>query len=145
MASECINVYMNNPTEGAKDGTCVSNGTFTSPISFKFSADLSGVTKQTIKLAIRTEPGFKTMGETIIKVSDSVKERTYLSWKEDEGRYEEISTNDEITDTNKIFYLTSSAHTELEYIGGEVANPIFEEPGKYKVPLEVIYLVRKVS
>lgn len=142
MASECINVYMNNPTEGAKDGTCVSNGTFTSPISFKFSSDRRD--RQTIKLAIRTEPGFKTSGETIIKVSDSVAGRTFLSWKEDEGADEEISTTDEITDTNKIFYLTSSAHTEVERISAEAVKIIFEEPGKYRVPLEVLYLIKKV-
>lgn len=133
---------MNNPTEGAKDGTCVSNGTFTSPISFKFSSDRRD--RQTIKLAIRTEPGFKTSGETIIKVSDSVAGRTFLSWKEDEGADEEISTTDEITDTNKIFYLTSSAHTEVERISAEAVKIIFEEPGKYRVPLEVLYLIKKV-
>lgn len=145
MANECINVYMNNPTAGAKDGTCVSNGTFTSPIKFNFSADDSGVTQQTLKLAIRTETGFKTVGETIIKAHD-LKENTHLAWTTDEVFTSEISTTDEITDTNKIFYIHNRAHTEVEIIDSEHAEKIFEEPGQDRsVKLEVQYMIKKIA
>jgi len=137
MATECINVYMNNPTEGAKDGTCVSNGTFTAPIKLNFSGDHSGATRQKVKLAIRTEEGFKTVGETIIRANDAINPRYprgFLSWTE-EGEFRlEISTTDAITETNKIFYLLGTAHD------GE-----FEEAGLDKsLSLEVLYLIKKI-
>ena len=135
---------MNNPTEGKKDGTCVSNGTFTSPIRFEFSGNHTGVTRQKKKLAIRTEEGYKTFGQTYIRINDA-NERSSLSWTEDGIFTPEISTNDEITDTNKIFYITSYAHGEVEVIGGEIAKPIFETAGRdTSVSLEVVYLIKKI-
>ena len=134
MANECINVYMNNPTAGEKNGTCVSNGTFTSPIRFDFSGNRSGITQQKVKLAIRTEEGFKTVGETIIRINDPTYVKAFLSWTEEGTFTPEISTNDEITDTNKLFYILGAAHndTELEKAGRDTS-----------VSLEVLYLVRK--
>lgn len=111
MANQFINVYMNNPTEGGKDGVLVStDGAFTSPIKIILSKSSS----ETIKLAIRTETGYKTKGETIIKVIDPKNENasalyTMLAWTENSFAYTEISTNDPITDTNKIFYLYSAS------------------------------------
>ena len=101
MVNQFINVYKNNPTEGAKDGTLVSSdATYTSPIKLI----LSKVDYQSIKLAIRTEQGYKTTGETTIKVVD-MKNATTLSWENNMASTTEISTTEPITDTNKIFYL----------------------------------------
>lgn len=109
MANQFINVYKNEPTEGAKDGTLVSTGgAFTSPISII----LSKSTSATIKLAIRTEQGYRTTGETKIKVVDP-KNSTKLSWVDDTASTTEISTTEPITDTNKIFYLYSDS-SDLE-------------------------------
>ena len=132
---------MNNPTEGKKDGTCVSNGTFTSPIRFEFSGNHTGVTRQKKKLAIRTEEGYKTLGQTIIRINDPVDPtgaRAHLSWAEDgdDGTFSpEISTTDEITDTNKIFYILGGAHNDAE----------LEEAGRdTSLSLEVVYLTKKI-
>ncbi|MBR0060758.1 MAG: hypothetical protein IJP68_04675 [Selenomonadaceae bacterium] len=107
MANQFINVYKNNPTEGAKDGTLVSSGgTFTSPISIILSKSTHALASSTtIKLAIRTEAGYKTTGETIIKVADQ-KNKSLISWDTTFSETE-ISTTASITDTNKIFYLYS--------------------------------------
>ncbi len=128
---------MNNPTEGKKDGTCVSNGTFTSPIRFEFSGDRSGITRQKFKLAIRTEENYKTVGQTYIRINDQAGSKAFLSWTEDGDNgvfLQEISTEDEITDTNKIFYILGGAHHDVEV----------EEAGRdTSVSLEVLYLVKK--
>lgn len=146
MATEYINVYMNEPTEGAQDGTCVSNGTFTSPIKFNFSADHSGNVMDTFKLAIRTETGFKTKGETIIKVENDTEDEVFIAWSKDEVFTKEISTTEEITDKNKIFYIFGRIHYEVEVIDSEHSKVILREPGKYTdIKLNVYYLVQKAS
>ena len=60
-----INIYQDNPTAGAQDGTKVSTGgTFESPISFNLNAEENEVA--VITLAVRTEAGYKTKGTTVI-------------------------------------------------------------------------------
>ena len=110
MANQHINVYKNEPTAGAKDGTLVStDGTFTSPISFPLSRPIDSLWE---KLAIRTEPGFKTTGETIIEVVGDTNNCIFLYWDKDENGIPKISTNEPITDTNKIFYARASTERE---------------------------------
>lgn len=59
-------LYMNNPTAGAADGTKVSeNHAFTAPISAVLNA--SNNESKLIKLAIRCESGYETVGNVTIK------------------------------------------------------------------------------
>ena len=111
MANPYINVYMNNPTEGAIDGTAVSTGDNTTPISFVLDASQNESKIQ--KCAIRTESGYITTGTTTISDNNDTNDRLQLCWTEDGTFADSISTTDPITDTNTIFYAkASSASTE---------------------------------
>lgn len=113
MASEYINVYMNNPTAEAKDGTPVStDGTYTAPIEALLNKGKSE--SQTIKLALRTADGYITINRTYIytqKVTDDIAElgtdidNIKLSWNEFGSFSTNISTEEMIDSTNKIFYV----------------------------------------
>ena len=130
MANQHINVYKNNPTAGGKDGTLVSSdGSHTSPIRLM----LAKLDSQSIKLAIRTEQGYKTTGETIIKIYDP-KNKTHLSWDDTLDEYtEEISTTEPITDTNKIFYLLANSY------GLPTGNGEGEDTSDTYMSLQVLY------
>lgn len=69
MANPYINVYMNNPTARSTDGTAVSTGDNTTPISFVLDASQNESKVQ--KCAIRTESGYITTGETTISDNHS--------------------------------------------------------------------------
>lgn len=108
MASQYINVYKNNPTAGAKDGECVStDGEFSSPIEFVLNAANSE--SQTLCLAIRTEEGYITTGNTTISDRDDADDRLKLCWTENGEFADSISTSDAITNANKLFYAKASA------------------------------------
>lgn len=108
MANAYINVYKNNPTAGATDGTTVStDGLFTAPISF--TLDASQNESQTIKLAIRTESGYTTVGTTTISDRNDTNDRLKLCWTENGTFTDSISTDEAITSVNKTFYAKASA------------------------------------
>lgn len=105
---EYINVYKNNPTANGTDGTAVStDGSFSSPIDFVLDAAQNE--SKTIKLAIRTESGYKTTGTTIITDKNDTNDRLKLCWTENGTFADSISTAEEITSKNKIFYAKASA------------------------------------
>lgn len=103
MANAYINVYKNNPTAGSSDGTVVStDGVYSAPITVTLNA--TNNESKTVKLAVRCEPGFETVGDTTISdVGD-----TYDRWKlclTENGTYtDSITISSVIDDTNTIFY-----------------------------------------
>lgn len=108
MANSYINVYMNNPTEGATDGTAVStDGDFTAPISFVLDASQNESQKK--KLAVRTEQGYVTMGTTTISDNNDTNDRLKLSWTENGTFADSISTANAISSVNTIFYAQASS------------------------------------
>ena len=124
MANSFINVYKNNPTAGAKDGTAVSTGgEFTSPISFIL--DASQNESQTLTLAIRTESGYSTAGTTTIQDVNDTNDRLKLSWTENGTYTDSISTSDPITDTNTLFYARASSD--------DSENPQTDRTASFKV------------
>lgn len=124
MANPYINVYMNNPTEGATDGTAVStDGAFTAPISF--ALDASQDEEQIIPLAIRTERGYKTVGDVTISDQNDTNDRLKLCWTQDGTFADSISTANSISSVNTIFYAkATSASSE---------NPQTDRSASFKV------------
>ena len=110
MASIYINVYQGNPTEGEKDGIVVSTAdTFDAPINFDLNAEENEF--KVIKLAIRTETGYKVTNCTITDLNDTY-DRIKVCKTED-GEFTDSIVFDEITDVNTIFYIkASSSDTE---------------------------------
>ena len=75
-----------------------------------------------MKLAIRTETGFKTSGETKIFDANDTNDRWKFSLTEDGNFEDSIIIADEITDKNKIFYAkVFSANDELPGTDREVS------------------------
>lgn len=108
MANAYINVYKNSPTEGLTDGTAVStDGIFTAPI--EFILDASQNETQKVKLAVRTEQGYTTMGTTTISDNNDTNDRLKLCWTENGTFADSISTANAISSVNTIFYAQASA------------------------------------
>ena len=63
--AELLHIYINNPTEGSKDGTEVSSGTELSPISVLLDAGKGE--QKAVKCAVRCESGFHIDGVLTIK------------------------------------------------------------------------------
>lgn len=112
MANPYINIYMNNPTEGLTDGTAVSTGgDFTAPISF--TLDASQNESQKMKLAVRTESGYITTGNTTISDQNDTNDRLKLSLTEN-GNFSDTITLGTISAVNTIFWAqASSSSTEI--------------------------------
>ena len=110
MANAYINVYKNNPTAGATDGTAVStDGVFTAPISFVL--DASQNESQTLKLAVRTESGYIASDVTIADNNDT-NDRLKLCLTEN-GTFADTLSIGSVSAVNTIFYArASSADTE---------------------------------
>ena len=110
MANPYINIYKDNPTAGAKDGTAVTMGnSYTAPIKFTLDAEQNESAIQ--KCAIRTETGYVAQVVTISDLNDS--DDRWKVCKTEDGTFEDSITFDEVTDTNSIFYVkATSASTE---------------------------------
>jgi len=63
--AELLHIYMNNPTEGGKDGTEVSSGMELAPISVLLDAGKGE--QKAVKCAVRCESGFHIDGALTIK------------------------------------------------------------------------------
>ena len=121
-ATDYINLYMNNPTAGATDGTAVSTaGTFLAPISF--TLDASENESKTVKLAVRTEAGYIASGVSIADQNDT-NDRLKLCLTEN-GTFADFVSIGSVSAVNTIFYArASSADTE---------NPQVDRSASFKV------------
>jgi hypothetical protein len=120
-----ISIYKNNPTAGGTDGTAVSqDGSMVEPVSVTLDASQSE--SEVVKLAVRTETGYETDGNTTI----SIEYDTEAHWKLDTSSSGSFSSNSitlssTIDDTNTIFYAKASSSSS-------------EGPGRYDTPQIVV-------
>ncbi len=112
MANTYINLYMNNPTAGGTDGTAIStDGAYTSPLTVSLDASINE--SKTVKLAVRTESGYTTSGNTTISDSGDTNDRWKLCLTENGTYTDSITISSPITNANVVFYAqASSASTE---------------------------------
>lgn len=109
MANPYINLYTNNPTAGATDGTAIStDGTYTAP--FTVTLDASTNESKIIPLGIRTESGYIVASDTTISDSGDTNDRWKFSLTSDTGWADSITlASDTVTSLNTIFYVKASS------------------------------------
>lgn len=119
MANPYINIYQDNPTAGATDGTAVSLGnSFNAPIRIQLNAEINE--SKTIPLAIRTETGYLARDVQISDYNDDDNDRFKLCKTED-GDFSDAIVFEDVGQTNTLFYLkASSSATEQPQIDRSV-------------------------
>ena len=119
MANQYINVYTGSVSVGAKDGTIVStNGDQTSPIAVILDATQSET--KYIKCAIRTEAGYKTVGNTVITLNGTnaakwgiAIDKNYTVSTASGATYgNSITISTELANTNIIFWLKAMSSSD---------------------------------
>ncbi|BAL83520.1 hypothetical protein SELR_18120 [Selenomonas ruminantium subsp. lactilytica TAM6421] len=109
--AEYINLYMNNPTAGGTDGTAVStNDTETNPVSVTLDATKNE--EKVVTLALRTEEGYKTSGDTVISFDGTTKDKWQVSETADGSFNETLTISDSIGTTNKLFYVKATSSSD---------------------------------
>ena len=76
--AELLHIYMNNPTEGSKDGTEVSSGTELAPISVLLDAGKGE--QKAVKCAVRCENGFHIDGALTVKFVGDHADKNTVFW-----------------------------------------------------------------
>ena len=110
MANPYINLYMNNPTAGATDGTAIStDGDYTAPLTVTLNASTSETA--IVRLAIRTESGYVTTTDTTISDVGDTNDRWKLSLTENGTFADSITFSDTIGSANVLFYARASSST----------------------------------
>lgn len=108
MANAYINLYKNNPTAGGTDGTAIStDGTYTNPLTVSLNATINE--SKTVKLAVRTEAGYTTVGDTVISDVGDTNDRWKLCLTENGTFTDSITISNAITNANTVFYAKASS------------------------------------
>jgi hypothetical protein len=102
-----INFYIDDPTAEATDGTLVSIGDMTNPISAIVNAS-KGEAK-VVKTALRTEPGYETSGDTTVYFTGPNADKWSVGLSEDGEFASSLTIPDTITNANTIFYVKFAA------------------------------------
>lgn len=123
MLERLIDIYANNPTEGATDGSILSaNGESTAPLKVQLDASLNE--SKTVKLAIRTDSGYKTKVPTTITAVGDVYDRWQFSLTEDGDFTDAITIGGSIGDSNTIFYARATS-SSLEHAHNDTDVSLF--------------------
>ena len=109
--AELLHIYMNNPTEGGKDGTEVSSGTELAPISILLDAGKGE--QKAVKCAVRCESGFHIDGALTIKfvgdhadkwkaaINNGYTTETAL----ESAEWKDVISLQNVRDTNTVFWV----------------------------------------
>ena len=102
--AELLHIYMNNPTEGGKDGTEVSSGTELAPISVLLDAGKGE--QKAVKCAVRCESGFHIDGELTIKfVGDHADKWKAATDNKYTAEWKDVISLQNVRDTNTVFWV----------------------------------------
>ena len=108
MASEYLNLYMNNPTAGGTDGTAISlDGTQLSPLTVSLDASTNETKK--VKLAVRTETGYAATGGVTISDNNDSSDHWKFSLTENGTYSDTVIIASSISSVNTIFYAQASS------------------------------------
>lgn len=124
MATEYISLYYDNPTVNGTDGTKISYGDDTSSPLY-VTLEITAKETKYIKMAVRTESGYETTGDTVISFLNDTKARwsicaddNYDATSVQAATFSSsLTISDAITHANKIFWIKVAIVD-----GDEVAN-----------------------
>ena len=110
-----IHLYKDNPTSGGTDGTLVSEGDESSPVTVTLTVEDVDVESGAIKLALRCESGYQTSGDTTITPTGDNSDKWALAPDNGGspgtfGSYgDPLTISDVVGDTNYIFWVKAKA------------------------------------
>ena len=116
--AELLHIYMNNPTEGAKDGTEVSSGTELAPISVLLDAGKSE--QKAVKCAVRCESGFHIDGALTIKFVGDHADKWKVASNNgytvetalESAEWKDVISLQNVRDTNTVFWVKALSTTD---------------------------------
>lgn len=109
--AELLHIYMNNPTEGSKDGTEVSSGTELAPISVLLDAGKSE--QKAVKCAVRCENGFHIDGALTVKFVGDHADKWKVASNNgytaetalESAEWKDVISLQNVRDTNTVFWV----------------------------------------
>ena len=116
--AELLHIYMNNPTEGGKDGTEVSSGTELAPISVLLDAGKGE--QKAVKCAVRCESGFHIDGELTIKFIGDHADKWKVASNNgytaetalESAEWKDVISLQNVRDTNTVFWVKALSTTD---------------------------------
>lgn len=107
-----LHMYCNNPTKGKTDGSEVSSGAGTNPVSV--SLDSSKAEQQAVKCALRCDSGFKIDGDVSLSLTGTSSDKWKLAADADyadakaaldSAAWQDSLAVSNVTDSNVIFWV----------------------------------------
>ena len=116
--AELLHIYMNNPTEGGKDGTEVSSGTELSPISVLLDAGKGE--QKAVKCAVRCESGFHIDGTLTVKFVGDHADKWKVASNNgytaetalESAEWKDVISLQNVRDTNTVFWVKALSTTD---------------------------------
>ena len=116
--AELLHIYMNNPTEGGKDGTEVSSGTELAPVSVLLDAGKGE--QKVVKCAVRCESGFHIDGELTIKFIGDHADKWKVASNNgytaetalESAEWKDVISLQNVRDTNTVFWVKALSTTD---------------------------------
>ena len=106
MANQWLNLYKGSPTSGGTDGTAISTGDNTAPLTFTLDASINDAQSDTV--ALRCESGFFTSTDTTISAASDTGEHWAFSL-DGTNWSSSVTIANSISTVNSNFYVKANA------------------------------------